>query len=508
MNGYYEKTRQQLVSHYSGLLQDAKKKRSRSAMVFLVVFLTMAFIAFVVNLTFQLHGEPFIVLVPIFFVWFFMIHCVSQPRLSITEINWLVQALNGIPKEAAWHAWRIKRIMFDVDCPVNYNELTRWLLYDIDLFLKRYPKSEAIRFIRVELDVSFGWVGDAVEELDRIIEMNGFLREAYQYRAKLLEKIDPTAAKRDREKLIELEKEGYPISPKPSVDTVNPMDYAIVVEPVPPVVTMEDAQNLVNEGRFADALTVAVKMESLNDMIDVYTAVAKNLHEGNEKTQAAKVLADAIDVIFYETESKYQRGLHLTRVALVQGELYGSENARQTLDLAVSENSQARKEESRLSTFRAIVEVQLELALFDGAEQTIRIIGNKGYEEHLLLNLADKLLEHGNASKAETLRKAVDENIPTDEEAWECIGNLLRVAESYTKAGQRETARNRLRRAMDLVKYSENGFHDEMLDISETYIHCGMFEALKEDIQQYSDEEGYELYFEAIDDELKQNPAS
>lgn len=412
----------------------------------------------------------------------------------------LAKALSGVPTHAAWHIYRIKEVLHDTQGPLDKNSWTRWLLYDIDLFLKRCPESEAIRFDRVDLNLNFGWFDDALEELDRIVEKNGaFLKDAYQYRASLLDKVDPSAAQQDREKILELEKSGRPAPQKQEVDTLNPLDFPLEVEPFLPLLTRQAAHDLIAEERFQEVLTDAVNMESLYQTLHVYSAVAEKLDEKNQKNDAAKVLADAVALVLRETEYKSSRGRHLARIAQTQGKLIGREIAKQTLDLAVRENLQTRKKESQRSAFRDIIKVQLELALFEEAEKTISFLDDEGVPSVRWLDLADELFKHGNQAKSETLRKQIDASIPEEDDEFS-IGTLLRIAESYARAGQPETARKRLSRAMDLLKYTESDFHDYMAEVAEAYYDCGMLKEFKIDIQQYADED-IEPYLQDLDDE-------
>ncbi len=503
MDTYHDALRQQLLQHYAGRLQEAKQKRIRDALVSLVAFLVLAAIALAVNILFQMQGEPFVALVPVFLVWFFVFYRFSASHSDIAQLQWIVQCLGGIPTEAAWHLFRIGMVKMDSRCPLDQNARTRWLLYDTDLFLKRFPESIAPRFGKAELCLAFGWTDDAIEALDRIIEKDGAgLKDAYLGRADLLEANDPAAARRDREKWAELEKTRKNLPAKAAIDMVNPLDFRLAVEPIPPFFTRKDAQCLIDQGRFEEALVGAVNMElGLFDLVAIYTLVAEKLFEKNDQGQAAKVLVQAIDLVFHETEYKSSRGRHLATLALSQGRLFGKEAARKTLEMALAENSQARKPASRLSAFRDIIKVQLLLALFDEAETAIRNLGDEDMKLYLLIDLADALQQNGNAAKAELLRKEADQKIPRDDEDYPPIPLLLHIAESYAKADRRESALERLRRAMEQVEFVESDFHDVMADVTTAYYNCGMLRELKEDIQRYAHED-IEAYLEGIDEEL------
>lgn len=486
----YDEIRLRLHQYFLELLQQEKAKRSRKAIRFFVFLMIVVAIAVAVNFIFQLQGLPFAAPALIFFVWFFPIRY-SGGLDSTSELEWTVKALSGIPKEGAWHLYRIRKVM---ECDFPFREKCFWLLYDAKLCLRRHPESEVARLYMAKIHKAGLNHGLAVEELDSIVENKGsLLLEAYKLRAEYLKEADKEAAQRDLDTIALMRKDGW-IAPKPQiVDATNPMDVSLKLDPLPKTWSSEETDQLISNGRIDEVATAAEELDDEYMAAGLYVKTAKHLFEQKQKKKAQKILSDGIKFVTSLPNGRSWIAYWLTEIGKVQGKYSGKDEAHSTFGLAFEENLKSRYDQDRI--FREIFKARLESGLLEDAEKMIPLIcSTDESRDSFMLGLADAHFRMGDRSKAEAIRKRVDEANKDNNNPY--TGIFMQLGRSYYKTGEHEIARQRLRRAMDLLRENED-FHDTLAEVSEAYYDCNFLQEYLQDIQQYQGEDIEEYIYSA-----------
>lgn len=427
-------------------------------------------------------------------------HCVQKNRTL--EYRQILHALNGIPKEEAWHEFRIRKLFNTRDTDLDEWSRQMWLIDDIELFLRRYPKNETVRFLLAELKMTRVNVEAGIEVLDRIIEMNGkYLVEAYRRRAEFLRKIDPAAANQDLEKTAEWMKKEKQSPSSWEFNVPDAQSYDFEILPDQPEISLNKVRDLIKSSDPEKMLEMIPNVRCSNLRQELYCAAASRYFERNDRIRAKELLNMAVEMICCEKQSKSEIGHAIAEVAHTRGKLFGKDEGKELLDTALKVNSLARSNDAKESTLGKIIDVQIEFSFFEEAEKWIRIRA-KNRPCGGLLKLADALTASGEKAKADALRQEVDEYWSAIDDR-DVLTSLLFLAESYTKAGEREKARDTLRKAMNLAKYETYDFGLLMQIICDGYIDCDFLGEFKTDVSQYAGREGVKWNLERIDEVIR-----